>query len=390
MKTKRLLVTIFLLALLSVIPVQELFASQPHAPTAAPGWFQINPNGFGNAQNTTVSTLAGFGGQLYAGTINNNGAQLWRRDVSGTWSSLITPGFGVVRNIGIDDLFVFGGQLYASTEADEVNGGEVYRSNNGTTWTPVVTAGFGDRNNGEVFRLTTFNSRLYASTWSYTTTHGAEIYRSSTGNSGDWACVANNGLNNDTHNEVVLSFETVNSYLYAGTRNGTTGGEVWRTINGTNWSQVNTDGFGDANNTSVAALAAFNGYLYASTYHASGAGAQIWRCQVCDNSDWTQVVNNGYGNANTRGMNALEVLNNTLYFVVGNLTTGMEVWRTTNGTTWEQIGVGGFGDSHNIAPYWDNGVTIFNNALYIGTWNNTTGGQVWQRANTLYLPLIIK
>lgn len=61
------------------------------------------------------------------------------------------------------------------------------------------------------------------------------------------------------------------------------------------------------------------------------------------------------------------ILNNYLYSVVGNSTTGTEVWRTGNGTTWVQVGLGGFGDGKNNTSYWDNGATVFGNALYIGT-----------------------
>ena len=111
------------------------------------------------------------------------------------------------------------------------------------------------------------------------------------------------------------------------TANIDTGGEVWRSNTGDSgsWVQVNTDGFGDAGNLIVTALAAFKGHLYASTYHRRGAGAQIWRCQVCDGSGWEKVVDNGFGNPDTRGMSALEVFNEHLYFVVGNYVTGMEV-----------------------------------------------------------------
>jgi len=141
---------------------------------------------------------------------------------------------------------------------------------------------------------------------------------------------------------------------------------------------VNTDGFGDTNNYGVPALATFNGYLYASAHHRSGAGTQVWRCQVCDGSDWQKVVDNGFGNPDTRRTPALEVFDGHLCFVVGNQETGLEVWRTQNGTDWQQVGFAGFGDSNNGAPYWDNSVAVFNNRLYIGTSNSANGGEVWR------------
>jgi len=349
---------------------------QKFAP-GVPGWVQSNINGFGDRRNSLITTLAAFGGQLYAGTYNSSGsgAQLWRLDSVG-WTAVITSGFGSAYNVGIDHLMEFNGYLYAGTWADEVNGGEVWRSSDGLNWSRVARQGFGVPTNAEIFRLAVFSDTLYASTSSYTTAHGAEIWRSSTGISGDWTRVVTNGFG-DANNSDILSLEVFNSYLYAGTYTST-GGEVWRTNDGTTWTQVNTDGFGDTNNYGVPALATFNGYLYASAHHRSGAGTQVWRCQVCDGSDWQKVVDNGFGNPDTRRTPALEVFDGHLCFVVGNQETGLEVWRTQNGTDWQQVGFAGFGDSNNGAPYWDNSVAVFNNRLYIGTSNSANGGEVWR------------
>lgn len=147
--------------------------------------------------------------------------------------------------------------------------------------------------------------------------------------------------------------------------------------------QVNADGFGDTGNAGVSALSAFDGYLYAATHHSIPGGAQVWRCQVCDGSDWTKVVSNGFGNTDTRRMPALEVFDNNLYVGIGNNFTGIEVWRTANGTNWEQVGFNGFGDVRNRATYYDNAVTTLNNSLYIGTENYADGGEIW-----LYKPQI--
>ena len=358
---------------------------QKFAP-GVPGWVQSNINGFGDRANSHILSLTPFGGYLYAGTYNwsGNGTQLWRKGDGGDWTAVITDGFGSAYNAGIDHLIEFNDYLYAGTWADEVNGGEIWRSSNGVNWTRVVRRGFGDPTNGEVFRLAVFSDTLYAATWSYATDHGAEIWRSGTGIAGDWIRVVTNGFG-DASNQIV-AMDVFNGYLYAGTYNWnsatitSTGGAVWRTNDGTTWTQVSTNGFGTGNNNAVSALATFNDYLYASTIYYPGAGAQVWRCQVCDGSDWQKVVDNGFGNANTRGMSALQIFNGYLCFIVGNSTTGTEVWRTANGTNWEQMGFAGFGDSNNYAPYWDNSVAVFNNRLFIGTCNYANGGEVWRKS----------
>lgn len=359
-----------------------------------PGWVQANINGFGDIKNPEITALAPFNGQLYAGAYNysGNGAQLWRTSDGLNWSAVITNGFGITHNVGIDHLIEFNGNLYAGTWAGSINGGEVWRSDNGLTWTRVVTQGFGDTTNGEVFRFAVFSDTLYASTWSYTNTHGTEIWRSGDGLS--WTRTVTNGFGS-ANNFVAPAMAAFNGYLYAGTyninsaTNTTTGGVIWRTNNGITWTQVNTDGFGTGINYAISALAAFNGYLYASTmYH--GAGPQVWRCQVCDGSDWVKVVDNGFGKANTSGPSALEPFEGRLYFIISDYTTGMQVWRTADGTNWEQVGSAGFGDCNNYDTYFDNAVTMFNNRLYIGTDNGANGGEVWQMLRQIFLPLAVR
>lgn len=359
-----------------------------------PGWLQTNINGFGDSQNRYATTLAPFGGMLYAGLYNTsgNGAQIWRMSSNGTWASVITNGFGITRNIAIDYLFTFNTQLYASTWADAVNGGEVYRSPDGNTWNKVVSSGFGDPTNGEVFRLGSFNNQIYAGTWSYTNTHGAEIWRSSTGDNLSWSRVVSNGLG-DANNQAVLSFETFSGYLYAGNYNTSTGATVWRTSDGATWNPVSSGGFGNINNFEMSSLSSFNGYLYASTTYLNVglAGAQVWRCQVCDGTDWGKVVDNGFGNTNARGSTALVPLNGYLFLVMGNGATGMEVWRTQDGVNWAQVGYAGFGNSNNAAPYFGNNSTAWGNTLYVGPTNGANGAQVWRMLDQLYfLPLILR
>ncbi len=374
---------------------------QKFAP-GVPGWAQTNINGFGDLLNQIVTSLAPFGGQLYAGTRSKsgNGAQLWRLSSGGTWSSVITPGFGITRNVAIDHLFTFSNQFYAGTWADSVVGGQVWRSSDGATWDPITLPGF-DTTNGEIYRFAEFNNKIYASTWSYTNTHGAEIWRSDTGDSGTWSQVVSNGFNGNAHNISAPGLDVFGGFLYAGTDNwnsaGNTsdGAQVWRSSNGTTWDQVNTNGFGNTDNNAIHTLAGFNGHLYVagSSWNATtktSSGGKIWRCATCDGSDWTQVVSDGFQNLNNDGVDSLAVLNNTLYAATVNRVTGMEIWRTTDGTNWTQLMAGGFGNSNNPSGYWGNAVTVLNKSLYYGTNNSASGGQVWQLMKPLYLPLLVR
>ena len=372
-----------------VVADQENHRVQRYAPRT-PGWSQINLNGFGSPASALVLSLASFGPQVYAGVDNpTTGGQIWRWD-NGAWTGVITAGFGNRNNGGVNHLLPFNGALYAGTwnwsaSTSTSQGGQVWRSSNGVNWSQVATNGFGDATNGEVVRFASFAGQLYASTWSYTTAHGSEIWRSPSGNTGSWTRAMTNGFG-DNSNEAVLSFEVFGDRLYAGTLNSTSGGEVWRSSDGLNWSQVNSDGFGLSSNWAVSALAAFDGWLYASL-RSSG---DVWRCQTCDGSDWQRIVVAGFGNAETNKSSALETAGGALFYVAGNYSTGLEVWRTQDGLTWEMVGSAGLGDSNNRSPFWDNSVLGSGSALWVGTWNPANGGEVWSyQPHSVYLPLAL-
>ncbi len=373
-----------------VVADQENQRVQRYA-VGVPGWTQWNLNGFGDPRSALVLSLADFNGMLYAGMDNpSTGAQLWRNsaDTAGQWSAPTTNGFGDPNNGGIDHLLAFAGQLYAGTwnwnaATNSSLGGQIWRSANGIDWTRVVNNGFGDVNNGEIVRLAVFGGQLYAGTWSYSDTRGAELWRSASGNAGSWSRVAANGFG-DSKNEAIISMASFNGQLYAGTLNTVTGGQIWRSADGATWTLVNTAGFGLSSNWAMSALAAFEGYLYASTRD----GGQVWRCQLCDGSDWQRVVNVGFGNPATVRASALEVAGGALFWVVGNYDTGLEVWRSVDGVDWQQVGFAGLGDSNNRAPFWDNSVLGWGSTLLVGSWNSANGGEVWAyQPTSVYLPV---
>ena len=384
MKTK---IVGILIVLVSIVVVSSVNASTPG------DWTQNNVSGFGDVDNYAVLSLASFNGTLYAGTANGSGdgAQFMKFENNG-WVSVSTNGFGNVNNDRISDLIEFKNNLYAGT-GNETDGGQILRSNNGTTW-DVVTPPTLDPSNGEFVHFAVFDEQIYASTSSITVTQGAEIWRSSTGNSGSWSQVVTNGFG-DVNNKTIITLHQFNGKYYAGTDNTVTGTEVWCSNDGTSWSQVNADGFGDTYNWGVV-LQGFSGYLYAGTYNYAASdnpGSELWRCQICDGTDWQQFpVAKGFGDTENRAIRSLIIYNNELYAATYNRTSGIEVWASSNGIDWEQVNVDGFGNSDNIFPYWDNSTCVFDGGWYVGTWNHVSGGEVWKyvQRHTIYLPLILK
>src|SRR5262249_18586522 len=89
-------------------------------------WWAASPEGFGDADNLTVFELASFNGQLYAGTVNTKGFDLWRTVDASTrpykWKRVLTRGAGRGPfNEVAGTMCVFDGALYVGTGI--VNGG---------------------------------------------------------------------------------------------------------------------------------------------------------------------------------------------------------------------------------------------------------------------------
>jgi hypothetical protein len=114
---------------------------------------------------------------------------------------------------------------------------------------------------------------------------------------------------------------------------------------GSKWVQINEPGFGNANNYSIAAMAEYQGYLYAMTRNEV-QGAEMYRY----NGSWEQVLfpdnetNGLYGNPWINNLwGDMVVFNNHLYCaftsgVQGYVlkSTGCEIWRF-DGNIWEPV-----------------------------------------------------
>jgi hypothetical protein len=291
-------------------------------------------------------------------------------------------GFGDVNNIGAVHLSVFNDHLYVGTRND-LTGGQLWRSSDGITWNQVGISGFGDVNNREIYPLAVFGGYLYAGTLNFIPGSqflissggtGGQLWRSSDGTT--WEQVDKDGFG-DVNNVRIIPWLVFEGYLYVGTLNYITGSEVWRSSDGITWEQVNEDGFG--NNSAIYPSAVFGGYLYAGTLRTGdgrspgGAGGQLWRSP--DGTTWMQVNEDGFGDVNNIRITPLLVFGHHLYAGTHNAQTGGQLWRSSDGTTWEQVGKDGFGDVNNkeIFP-----LAVFGRYLYTGTWNEQTGGEVWR------------
>ena len=110
----------------------------------------------------------------------------------------------------------------------------------------------------------------------------------------------------DRNNWGVLALEVFKDDLYAGTRNPVLGASVWRTADGTTWNQVSESGFSGAfgnTNSMVWDLAIFGDQLYATAASDGSGRGQLWR--TADGTTWSQIINTGFGDSDDTGVRAL-------------------------------------------------------------------------------------
>ena len=183
-----------------------------------------------------------------------------------------------------------------------------------------------------------------------------------------------------------VTLDVFGGYLYAGVSRRGGRAELWRSANGTAWtSPVFTDGLGDPNNSDVAAMAEFHGKFYIGMRNTT-TGGQVWRSS--NGMSFSPVFTDGLGKKANRATYGLFVFEDTLYLMFNNF-SGAEVWRTADGVTWQPVMQGGWGKggANAWADYFDKAAATFHGSLYIGTENDTDGGEIWQMLRRSYLPL---
>jgi len=204
-----------------------------------------------------------------------------------------------------------------------------------------------------------------------------------------WQQVGGMGLG-DPDNVVIANMETWNNALYAGVGNYVDGCRIYRSFDGTTWTKVNNDGFGHVNLNVIMDFQSFGGQLFVSTSDDRPIPAQvaeIWRS--ADGAAWNQSGADGLGHAHNLRFNEMAVFDGQLYVGSFNNTDGGEIYRTADGVNWNLIPAtaGGFGDANNRAIW---SLYSFGGWLWAGTWNNN-GAQIWRSADganwNLYLDM---
>lgn len=179
----------------------------------------------------------------------------------------------------------------------------------------------------------------------------------------------------DSENSAVLATTVSADRFWVTTQNAATGCEVWSSSDGDAWVQENADGFGDAANQYCPSMAEFSGELYVGSVVGGVIRntTRIWR--RTDGSSWSQCNVDGFGDPDNADPDALVVFDGSLYVSVTNFAAGVEIWRTDDGATWTQVNQNGFGDATNGSVL---AMAPSDGLLYAATANDVTGTQLWR------------
>jgi hypothetical protein len=365
-------------------------------------WVPVNDPAFGlgTGADSSYSAEEGFevlvaGGRLYVGMEADNslGARLWRtrsgvvvpRDQS-DWEEVAAGvdglPFGVASTAQadhIDSLAEFDGAIYASVanRSGTISGTLVFRSPSGAPggWTQVISPGFGTLENGNFKDMLVFNTA--GMDWlcggTANAKDGAQVWCTSDGF--NWQQKNASGFG-DPANELITSLEVFQGALYAGLTNRQDG-TLWRSTDLATWTQVYTA----TDRPSVSLAGGFDGALYIAEGALDGRlpsdpTIRVLRSPNGDRNTWSEVgaaISADPNNTRTIVDGAARY-NNGLYLSTMNVATGVEVWRTTDGASWQQVNPDGFGQSSIFAAE----LIPYNGYLYAWSSDYSLGQRVYR------------
>lgn len=218
---------------------------------AADNWRQVNTDGFLYPVNRSDdgTRLHQFNNQLYAS--NSDGVFLMNDPVTRSWTQLTIPGSPLGPGSSANLIGVIGDYFYAESGGNLwwIQTGSALNSNN---WqqvasSPLITP----------IPIARFGSALYASVM-VTTTGPFEVWRTTDIGSTtmNWSRVVENSFGDPANNQWISIAQVYKDELYIGTSTldgifgdpaaYNDGVEVWRSDSGNlgDWVQVNVDGFG--------------------------------------------------------------------------------------------------------------------------------------------------
>ena len=339
-------------------------------------------NGSWSDNVDSVTTLTASGTSLFAGVfVGQSSSEMWVL-ASGSWTRMgggnVNLSWGSPNISTVTSMASYEGNLYAGLCCGIGNG--LVQEFNGSTWD--VIGGQGINNSWPIDTIESVNVMLEANGSLYaglaSGTGDAEVWKWS---GGDWVKIGGDAENGswalNTYEEV-YSLAFGGTMLYAGLGSGNGDGEVWE-WNGEAWNKIGGDSLSGswATAQSVRSLLFWEGNLYAGTGIAANY-ADVWKW---DGSAWTQIGGDGLYSGwgiNYEIVSSMVVYKDALYVGVGWTSGEAEVWKW-DGSAWTQVG----GD--NINDGWDNityefvwALSTYNGYLFAGLGYNANDSDIYQ------------
>jgi hypothetical protein len=392
-----------LLSLATLLPADA--AALVPLPGHTDGWTQVIKGGFTDPGNSHVATFAEYKGYLYLSTIasKSGGGEYSGSDKMGgdilrsadgiTWEQIGKPGMGNPQNTAFR-FVVFKDKLYAVSDNTNDHGLEIWVTSDGAAFTQIEEGGFGDKDNAtaEPFVL---GDRLVLGVNNSTT--GAQIWVSDDGVSFRQVIAGGMGGKNNSaisssvdQRDPVLLFQ---GKLYVGAANLAEGGEIWRTVDGLEWERVAAKGLERSGNVLLLPSLVFQDQLYVVGW---GRGPDVGGIEVYRTSDGTtyeKVVSDGFGLGGERNiLGTLAEYKGELYLTTNtwdprNLSPdqpsdrlaprGFQLYKSSDGKQWTQVGKDGFGADSSIMAY----VAVFGEDAYLGVYDYRRGNQLWRSSD---------
>ena len=310
--------------------------------TGTAPWEDVTPPlGGDNSIHSFGQTSMG-GGYFWLGTANTTkGGRIFQSRNGVDWIPISERGFGTAALNGVapnmvvftdpNDLITY---LYAGIGSHGAGvPGEVWRipytSIDSTAWVKLIDFDTVATSISDTVDLISYfevwNNKIY-----FGTNAKGQLWESSDGvkftqNTGVGYGFAPLYLNN-----IVLSaIEIFNDTMYITTTNFS-GGQLWRSADGITFTNITDDAFGEGpavNELRKPVVALGKLWLTGYTETTLSTGTPVWRSD--DGLDWVQSNTNGFDDTLNNGQNPSIVgFKNYLYFGGPNYTTGGQVWRT--------------------------------------------------------------
>jgi hypothetical protein len=372
-------------------------------PPLTEGWTQVVKGGFTDPNNSYAPTWTTFKDYLYISTTANEsgsvfsgsdkaGGDIWRTADGVKWEQIGTVGLGNPHN-NLFQLIVFRDQLYAISNNINDHGIEIWVTSDGTEFTKIENGGFGDKNNDWAFPYV-FKDRLILGVSNnesggeiWVSDDGATFRQVVDGGMGDAGVTGFLGFADPKHPDPIFQGK-----LYVGVSNPDSGGEIWRTADGLEWERVADEGLTRGTTKALHPDIVFKDQLY--VFGTAGGtidnilGFDLFR--TSDGTTWEQVVDNGFDVGKERNVHGDLVEFKGKFYLTSNTMDprvlmptnpsermaprGFQLRVSDDGKTWKQIGQDGFGLASSIMA----GMDIIGETLYLTVFDYHEGSQLWK------------